>query len=144
MHVDGARLAHERHAPHVLEQLTARQHASDVAQQRAQQIELLERELDGDAACGNGVLEHAQLDGAALQHIAGGRGRRRGAAQKRVHAADQLHHAERFGQVVVGARIKAADLVELGAFRREHHDGKELGGRVLAQAAENLESVDLG
>lgn len=73
-----------------------------------------------------------------------GRGRRRGAAQKRVHATDQLHHAEGLGQVIVGARIKAAYLVELGAFRREHHDGKELRRRVLAQAAENLEPIDLG
>ena len=132
MHVDGARLAHERHAPHVLEQLATRQHAPDVAKQRAQKVEFLERELNGDAACGNGVLEHAQLDGPALQHIAGGRGRRRGAAQKRVHAADQLHHAERLGQIVVSAGIEAAlaGSCDLGLSSRELSDDELSQGAV--------------
>ena len=46
VHVDRARVARERVAPHALEQLVARQHEAAVVEQLPQQVELLRRELD--------------------------------------------------------------------------------------------------
>src|SRR5262249_50093087 len=45
VHVDGARVAGERVAPHPLEQLVAREHEAAVVEQLPEQVELLRREL---------------------------------------------------------------------------------------------------
>lgn len=82
--------------------------------------------------------------GAARELVVGRHGRRGGATHERVHAAHQLHHAERLGQVVVGAGIEAAHRVELRALGREHHDGQVLRGRVLPQHVQDLQAVHLG
>ena len=115
-----------------------------VLHERAQQVELLERERDRLAVDRHRVRRHRERDGPAGKLVVGGDSRSARAAQKRVHAADQLHHAERLRQVVVGAGVEAAHGVELGALGREHHDGHVLRGRFCSQHMEDLEAVDLG
>ena len=44
------------------------------------------------------------------------------AAQQRLHARHELAHAERLGQVVVGADLERVHLVVLGAARRDDQD----------------------
>ena len=65
-------------------------------------------------------------------------------AQQRVHARDELHHAERLRQVIIGTRVKAANRVELGRLRGEHHDGHIRSTRIGAQALEHRNAVFIG
>ena len=66
------------------------------------------------------------------------------AAQQRIHAADELHHAEGLRQVIVGARIEPADGVVFGPLRRQHHHGERLHGGIVADHAKNLKPVGAG
>ena len=132
-------------APHLLEQLASREHLALAGHESAQEIELLECQRDGLAVDRDGVGRARQDDGARGQDVARILARRRlSATQQRVHAADQLHHAEGFREVVVGARVEPADGVVFGALRRQHHDGKRLHGGVFANQAEDLEPVGAG
>ena len=63
------------------------------------------------------------------------------AAQRGAHARQQLVHAERLRDVVVGARVERGDLVALGVARRQHDD-RHLGP--AAQAVDHLDPVDPG
>ena len=56
-------------------------------------------------------------------------------------AGGQLAHAERLGDVVVGAELEAQDAVELVAARRQHDDGDLRAGLHLA---EDVAAVDVG
>ena len=58
------------------------------------------------------------------------------------HARQQLGEAERLGDVVVGARVEAADGVHLAVLRGEEHDRD--GRAALAHALADLEAVDAG
>ena len=85
-----------------------------------------------------------QLDRPVNERVVGAHGRCLRATQQRVHTRYQLHHAERLRQVIVGARIEPAHLVEFGAFRCEHHNRDVLRRRQTAQLAENLKTVHFG
>src|SRR5262249_39760085 len=50
-----------------------------------------------------------------------------GAAQDRFHAYHELSHAERLGNVVVGAELKANDSVRLFGAGGKHDDGNIAG-----------------
>ena len=85
-----------------------------------------------------------QLDWSVNERVVGAHSRCLRATQQRVHARYQLHHAERLRQVIVGARIEPAHLVEFGAFRCEHHNRDVLRRRQTAQLAENLKTIHFG
>ena len=61
------------------------------------------------------------------------------AAQQRLDAAHQLAQAERLGQVVVGAKLEADDLVHLLVARGQEQHRRLVAG--AAHAAQHLESV---
>jgi hypothetical protein len=46
----------------------------------------------------------------------------RGPAQQRLHTREQLQHAERLGDIVVGTEAKAHDLVRFLTARRQDQD----------------------
>ena len=64
-----------------------------------------------------------------------------GAAQRGPDPAAELAHAERLGDVVVGAELEAEDLVDLLGLGGEHDDRH---GAARAQAPADLEAVELG
>ena len=67
-------------------------------------------------------------------HATGG-----GAAQQRVDAREQLEQAERLGDVVVGAKVKAEHFVGLLAARAENQDRRV--DALLAQRAQDAISI---
>ena len=144
MHINRARFAHVSHSPHVLEQSAARKHPALAAHQRAQQVEFLERQRNGSSPDAHRMGRRDQLNRSVNERVIGAHSGRLRATQQRVHARYQLHHAERLRQVIVGARIEPAHLVEFGAFRCEHHNRDVLRRRQTAQLAENLKTVHFG
>ena len=66
------------------------------------------------------------------------------AAQQRPHARDELAHAERLGQVIVGAALEAVDLVGLLAARRQHQDRHVLQVRLAPDCAAHGDAVEPG
>jgi len=63
------------------------------------------------------------------------------AAEDGVDTGNQLAHAERLGQIVVGADFETDDAIDFFAARSEHDHG-DIG--LAAQAPENFESIDVG
>ena len=64
------------------------------------------------------------------------------AADERAQAGDQLFGLEGLGEIIVGARIEARDLVRPAVARGEHEDGHVLA--FLAPLVEHGEPVHLG
>jgi hypothetical protein len=63
--------------------------------------------------------------------------------QERPHSCDQLPHAERFRQVVVGAALEPDDFVVLLALGSQHQD-RYIGVRAFApDGAAHRDTVDL-
>lgn len=60
------------------------------------------------------------------------------------HGVDELVEIDGFADVGICAQLVALDDVSLFVRRRQHHDGKRLGRRLLANLCENLEAGDLG
>ena len=60
-----------------------------------------------------------------VAHFEHGRALGGAATEERAHPRDELAEIERLDQVVVGARVEAADFVDLLASRRQHDDGHE-------------------
>ena len=83
------------------------------------------------------------LEAAEAQHLVAGR-LRRGAAQQRLDARQQLARLERLGQVVVGAELEADDAVHRLAARGEHQQRQVARARVGAQLAAEVEAVAVG
>ena len=63
-------------------------------------------------------------------------------AQRRPHAREQLVHAERLGDVIVGAEIERLDLAGLVAAARQDDDRDALVAR--SDRPQQLEPVDIG
>src|ERR1700712_4221460 len=76
VHVDRARVARERVAPHALEQLVAREHEPAVVEQLPEEVELLGRQLDRRAV--HGELTAPGVDRDRAVRAAALRDRRRG------------------------------------------------------------------
>ena len=62
--------------------------------------------------------------------------------ERRAHAREQLLHAERLGDVIVGAEIERLHLGGFVAAARQHHDRKVLSSRT--DLAQQLESLHIG
>ena len=127
--------------PDALLQLVAVEHAARLAREREQQPELRRRQLGVDAlAVGveqegpapRGVDQQARGADRVERFALLGRAR---PAQQGLHAGDELAHAERLGEVVVGADLERVHLVVLGAARRDDQDRRRdaLAPRLLRQ-----------
>ena len=123
MRVDGALVALEVVAQHLLHQLHARVHATRVAGQRGEQLELAGGEIDLLVVDQHFVPRHVDGELAELQHFALRLGIGVHAAQKRAGASNQLAGAERLHQVVVGAQLQTDDAVFHLALSGEHDNG---------------------
>src|SRR4051794_25413599 len=104
-------------APHLVEQLLARDDQALVAHEVLEQLELALRELDAAVAAGDLVgvgVEHEVAD-TQRRHPAG-----RASAQQRAQARQQLLALERLDEVVVGADVEALDARLERVARGEH------------------------
>ena len=122
----------------------AGEHRAGVRHERVQQVELPPRQLEPLAGVGGRVPVGVEADVADLEGRRRGGGRRgalAGAAQHRADAGDELGHAERLDQVVVGAELEADDAVGLKAAGGEHDD-RHLGGG--ADCPADVAAVDVG
>ena len=136
----GAQLAHvqpqvvrvfgELRPPHVGQQRAVRDHLPGVADQPGEQLVLGRRQVQRRAVQAD--VAGGEVDVEAVVLVAGDGRAERGAAvaQRDPHARQQLADAERFGQVVVGARVEQADLAPVGLVRR---DDQHRRAAVLAQ-----------
>ena len=62
------------------------------------------------------------------------------AAEQRFHPRGQLHHAERFGQIVVGAHLQSQHAIQLAGLGGEHEDRRVAAAR--AQPPAHFQPVD--
>src|SRR6266511_1394455 len=141
--LDDAAVALEVVVPHVVEDLSLRQHPPDVVHQVAQQLELGRRQLDAAAGAPHLVALFVQLQVGDPQPD---RGRRRhpcaGAAEHRPDAGEHLLEAERLGDVVVAADRQPGHLVLGGVPRRqEQHRGSRAA---RPEPAGHVEAVQVG
>ena len=136
MGVDGALVALEVVAEHLLHELHAAVHATGVAGQRGEQLELAGGKIDLLAGDEHLVARHVDGELAELEHLALGLGIGVHAAQQRAGAGHQLAGAEGLHQVVVGAQLQADDAIFHLALRRQHDD-RHIGG-VADDAADAL------
>ena len=67
-----------------------------------------------------------------------------GAAQKRLHARDHLHHAERLCQIVVRAEVEPGYLVVFGVLCRRHNNGNVAELRRRFHPAQKIDAADAG
>ena len=65
-------------------------------------------------------------------------------AQRSTHPAEELHDAERLGNVVVGTAVQPAHGVQLAGFGRDHDDGQPVQGRGVAQLFQDGEPILAG
>src|SRR5215217_5277763 len=91
-------------APHLVEQLLARDHQALVAHEVLEQLELALRELDAALAAGHLMRVRVEHQVADPQR---GHPARRAAAQQGAHAREQLLTLEGLDEVVVGADVEA-------------------------------------
>src|SRR3954454_8457836 len=126
-------------APHLVEQLLARDDQALVAHEVLEQLELALRELDPPVAARDLVgvrVEHEVAD-AQRRHAA-----RRAAAQQRAHAGQQLLALEGLDQVVVRADVEPLDARLQRVARGEHEDRHLVA--VIAQALGDVHAVEPG
>ena len=122
MHVDGALVDLDRHAPHPVEELAAGEDPAGPLHQELQQSELGRAEMHLAARPahppGLAVEQKVAGDEPARQPL------RAGAAQQRTHPRHQLGDRERLHHVIVGAHREAPDALGLLAPRSQHDDRK--------------------
>src|SRR3954447_10897227 len=126
-------------APHLVEQLLARDHQALVAHQVLEQLELALGELDAALPAGDLVrvgVEHQVAD-AQRRHPA-----RRAAAQQRAHAREQLLALERLDEVVVGPDVEPLHARLQRVARSEDEDRRVV--LVLAQPLGHVDPVEPG
>src|SRR5579859_5368375 len=130
--------------PHVLEQDVARVHPARMRDEVGQEVELAHRELHvlsaEDHAAPRAVDRHVperlalrwgfRLVGVGLR-----------TPEHSVDAGQHLAHRERLGDVVVGAKLEADDLVDLGVLGGDYDDRHPA---VLAQRAAEVEAAHTG
>src|SRR5687768_12331279 len=115
MNVDGPGLAVRRVAPDRLQEGLPREHPSGSRRERAQELELDVRELDGLAANRHQALRRIDTEVARIDRFGLARLEPRGggAPEQRAHATSELPDRERLRDVVVGAELESEHLVEL-------------------------------
>ena len=124
MDVDRARLAAVVVAPHVFEQLVAREDLPGMADEEREQLEGLGLDRDDLAIAQQAVAAEIGLDWSKV-HDRGRaveRDRLIRPAEEPPDPGGQLAQAERFGDVVVGPQLEADHLVDLGILGGQHHD----------------------
>ena len=141
MRVDVALVAFVLGAPHLVEQVVARPGATRLAGEAFEDVELQRREVDAAPRHGHLVAalvddQLAHLDAVFLVVVRLGRPLPR-APQQRLDPHFEFARAEGLGEVVVGAGLKARDLVVHGVVRRQEHRG-----RLDAAVAHALEQLD--
>ena len=122
MDVEGLGVTDVVGAPHAIDQLCTGQHASRVAHEKFEEVELLERHRDRLAAHRHHVTVHVHAHRARLD-----RGRQQllrlaVSTEHGAHAGEQLTGREWLGDVVVGTDLESHDLVDLAVLRGEHDD----------------------
>src|SRR5919112_3645610 len=120
--VDGARGTHARVPPHLLGKLLAALQLARLRGERHQELELLEPQVQGLALHADGEVFRVEPQVACLEDPAACTRRVGAPFEVGVDPRDQLLHAERLGNVVVGAGLEALDLVLLGVLGGDHHD----------------------
>ena len=132
-------------APHLHQQLPAREHLARVRSEVGEQVELGGREVHGVVAAGGRAGWRGRARPPAtcsVPPVLGGRGAGAlDAAQQRVHPGDELAGAERLRQVVVGADGQPDDHVGLRVAGRQH---QHRHGAVVLDAPAHLEPVEAG
>jgi hypothetical protein len=118
-------------APDVVEELGARIDAPGMRHEEVQQPELGGRKVEALLARAHAVARRVQAQAVDLDRVAGKL--RRAPPQDRLDARGELLRRERLGEVVVGARLEAGDLVVLHGARGEHEDRQVARARVAAQ-----------
>ena len=114
--VDGAVAVRLAAAPHLLQQLVARDDAAAVERERVEQPELGRRQLGALAVDERLHLARVDPQLLDLDRVAALLlGRPHAAAGRGADARDQLLHRERLDEVVVGADLERVDAVVLGA-----------------------------
>src|SRR4029077_6858251 len=116
VHVDRLAVTGELAAPHVLEQRVARMDASWEGEQVRDEVELAGGQFDVDA-----IKDHAPrgtIDAEVPYRVLFGNrlrlvGFRLRPAEDRMHSREDLADRERFGDVIVGAKLESNDLVDL-------------------------------
>src|SRR5438270_10484908 len=139
VHVDGAVERRGLAIIEILHQGVAGEHASGVAHEQLEDIELEGGELDRAAVDDDGARAGVEQDAADLDAAAGRDRARLVAAQDGADARDQLAWVEGLRKVIVGAELKADDAVYVLTARGQHDDRNLASG---AEAAENFEAVD--
>ena len=107
-------------APDLLQELGLRDQAAAVADEHLDEVPLGRREPHLFAVASH--LLRRQVDGEVLRlderfFLRGG-----GPAERSAQAGQELVHAERLGDVVVGAGVERRNLVALGVADRQHDD----------------------
>src|SRR5699024_9155426 len=100
MDVHGAALAVEAVAPDLPQQHVPGQHHPGGPEQHAQELELLQSQMDLLVSGPDDMPRRADVERPHPILLLGGL---LGAAEHRLDPGDQLHHAEGLGQIVVGA-----------------------------------------
>ena len=126
--------------PHRLEQLALRDELARVVDQHLDHVPLGRRQLHLLAVAMDALGD--EVDGEVRRGDARLFGRRgRDAAERGPQAREELAHAERLGDVVVGTGVERGDLVALRLARREDDDG-HVGP--AAEAGDHVEAGDVG
>ena len=141
VHIDSSGLAIELIAPDAVEQEVAGQHLAAADDEQLEQLELLERQRQLLAVAEGLVVAHVDRESANVQDalilVL-----RCGAAQKRLHAGNQLAHGEGLGDVIVRAQLEAENLVHFVALGGQHDDRNIRGGGLALQSSAHFHTVD--
>ncbi len=123
--------------------LVSRQHATGALRQHHQQLELMAGQVARLTVEPGNTSTDVDLQPAETQNFVARR-LRRGTAQQRLDACQQLARLERFGQVVVGTELQTDDSVQRLAARCQHQQGHAAGALIGAQLAAQVETIAIG
>src|SRR5512138_2653841 len=119
MHIHGAGLAVKVEAPGFLQELFAAEDESAVFGEGEEQIEFLGAQIEGpggqvNLAPGRIDRQVAELDGSRLRRVSFP------APQNSFDARHKLTRIERLGQVIIGTKLQAEDLINVLVAGSEH------------------------
>src|SRR4051794_4591179 len=112
-------------APHVIQQLIAREHPLGILRKILQQLEFLRRERDRFAGAGNLHFEKVHRDIAETKLL--DRRSPATATQHSAHAGEKLFRTEGFYNIIVGAKFEQQHAVDFFGGARQDDDGDVLG-----------------
>src|SRR5512144_1937195 len=123
MHIHGTGLTVKVEAPGFLQELFAAEDESAVFGESEEQIEFLGAQIEGlggqvNRAPGRIDRQVAKLDGSRVRRVSFP------APQNRFDARYKLTRIERLGQVIIGAKLQAKDLINIFITGSEHQNGR--------------------